>query len=482
MVEKLFLVDAMAMIYRAYFAMISSPLINSDGKNTSAVFGFVNSLVKILEDEKSLVKILEDEKPEYIAVCFDTEKPTFRHKEFPEYKAQRMEIPTDMPWQINKVKDVIRAMNIPLLELDGFEADDIIGTIAKRAEKEKTHTFMVTPDKDYMQLVTDETFLYKPVRNVFGNKIADVEIVNKEGVFKKFGVTPDKVVDVLGLMGDSSDNIPGVKGVGEKTAIALIQEFGSMENLYEAIDKVSKPKLKEKLIEHKDMAFLSKRLVTIDTDSPVKIDYHNLKRIPPDRNKLTELFSELNFKTLLRKFSGDSDNSSESKKSKKDNSETDNPEIKIRGQKIETVKVDIKEPPKKYKNIKDVKHHYYTIKNSDEYIRMIKKLSSEEIICFDTETDSKDPMLCNLVGMSFAYKEEEAYYVPVYGNIKNSKSNDSLFDAKSNDSLFDKPKSENFVGVEINEALEKIKPLLENKKIKIVGQNIIKKLKSSDKI
>lgn len=446
MADKLFLVDAMAMIYRAYFAMISSPLISPDGKNTSAIFGFVNSLIKILDDEK----------PDYIAICFDTEKPTFRHKEYPAYKAQRMEIPTDMPWQINKVKEVVKALNIPLLEMDGFEADDIIGTIAKKAEKENTVTYMVTPDKDYMQLVTDKTFLYKPTRNVFGNKIAEVEIIDKQGVLNKFGVSPDRVIDVLGLMGDSSDNIPGVKGVGEKTAIALIQEYGSMENLYKAIDKIPKPKLKEKLIESKDIAFLSKKLVTIDTNAPVKTDFHSLKRQKPDSAKLVNLFSEFNFKSLIKKFSGDNGQTND-KQSKLDR---DEPEIKIRGQKIETIKVDIKDIEKKYKTIKDVKHHYYTIKNADEFDRMIKKLVKEETVCFDTETDSKDSMQCNLVGMSFAYKEEEAYYVPVYGNIKKG------------DSLFDKQNNKENIGVEINEAIEKIKTLLENKKVKIVGQNI----------
>ena len=191
----------MAMIYRAYFAMISSPLINSKGKNTSAVYGFVNSMVKLLEDEK----------PDHIAVCFDTASPTFRHKAFPKYKAQRQEIPTDMPWQIDKVKEIVKAFNIPMIELDGYEADDIIGTLVKQAEKENVISYMVTPDKDYMQLISDKVFMYKPSRNQYGGKLTDNEIVGKEGVKIKFGVEPDKVVQVLGLMGDTSDNIPGVR-------------------------------------------------------------------------------------------------------------------------------------------------------------------------------------------------------------------------------------------------------------------------------
>ena len=295
MPEKLFLIDAMAMIYRAYFAMISSPLINSKGKNTSAVFGFVNSLVKIIEDEK----------PDHIAVCFDTAAPTFRHKEFPDYKAHREEIPSDMPWQIDKTKEVVKAMSIPMIELDGYEADDIIGTLVKQAEKEKVLSYMVTPDKDYMQLVTDKTFLYKPARNLYGNKTSEVEIVDIDGVIKKFGVPPEKVIDVLGLMGDASDNIPGVKGVGEKTATDLIQEFGSIKDLYKNIDKVSKPKLKEKLISQKKSAELSEMLVTINTNVPLKINFHDLNVKEPDKEALSKLFEDLEFRTLRKKFSPD---------------------------------------------------------------------------------------------------------------------------------------------------------------------------------
>ncbi|MCY7361883.1 MAG: DNA polymerase I, partial [Ignavibacteria bacterium] len=293
MPEKLFLIDAMAMIYRAYFALISNPLINSKGKNTSAVFGFVNSLVKILEDEK----------PDHIAVCFDTAKPTIRHKAFPLYKAQRQEIPTDMPWQIDKVKEIVIAFNIPMIELDGYEADDIIGTLVKQAEKENVISYMVTPDKDYMQLVSDKVFMYRPARNLYGSKVSEVEIVDIEGVKKKFGVEPDKVVEVLGLMGDTSDNIPGIKGVGEKTATLLIQEYGSIKNLYANIDKITKPKLKENIITYKDDAFMSEMLVTIKTDVPLKINFHNLNKSEADTNKLVSLFEEMEFKTLTKKFS-----------------------------------------------------------------------------------------------------------------------------------------------------------------------------------
>ena len=468
MSEKLVLVDAMAMIYRAYFALISHPLINSKGRNTSAVFGFVNSVLKIIEDEK----------PNHIAVCFDTEKPTFRHKEFPQYKAQRAEIPTDMPWQIDKVKEVVRALNIPSIELEGFEADDIIGTLVKQAEKEKVTSFMVTPDKDYMQLVSDLSFMYKPSRNLYGNQQSDVEIVDKNGVFKKFGVTPDKVIEVLALMGDSSDNIPGVKGVGEKTAISLIQEYCSIDNIYANINKITKAKLKENLITYKNDAYLAKKLVTIATNAPLHTNFHQLNRKEENREELVKLFTELEFKSLAKKFSGTQkkDESpsvnepdeefvpveSDSDKKKKDIHDV---KITITGGKIDNIKVDIPENEVKINTASDVIHKYYTIKNHNEYLRLINKLSLEELISFDTETTSLDFTTANLVGMSFSYQEKEAFYVPIYGNEINEEKNSNLFQ-KSSDPV------KNKIGVEINFAVKHLKPILENKKIRKVGQNI----------
>ncbi|HMS32463.1 MAG TPA: DNA polymerase I [Ignavibacteria bacterium] len=450
MPEKLFLIDAMAMVYRAYFAMISSPLINSKGKNTSAVFGFSNSLIKILEEEK----------PDHIAVCFDTAAPTFRHKEFPLYKAQRQEIPTDMPWQIDKVKEVVKALNIPMIELDGYEADDIIGTLVKQAEKEKVISYMVTPDKDYMQLVSDKIFMYKPARNLYGSKMSEVEIIDIEGVKKKFGVEPVKVIQVLGLMGDTSDNIPGIKGVGEKTAASLIQEFGTIENMYKNIDKITKPKLKENILMHKSDALMSEMLATIRTDVPLKINFHQLNKKEADAKSLVSLFSDLEFKTLTKKFSkGDTGTTAEEKV-----------DLNIKGVKVESIKVDIQESVRQIKTIKDVKHSYKIIKNDSEYLELVKKLSAQSLICFDTETDALDSMNCNLVGMSFSFEEREAYYVPVSGKLgKNAGKN------RKEDSLFDtsiKVSSGSDAGIELNFAIEKIKPVLESKKIKFVGQNL----------
>lgn len=449
MPEKLFLIDAMAMIYRAYFAMISTPLINSKGKNTSAVFGFTNSLIKILDEEK----------PDHIAVCFDTAVPTFRHKEFPLYKAQRQEIPTDMPWQITKVKEMILAFSIPMIELDGYEADDIIGTLVKQAEKEKVLSYMVTPDKDFMQLVSDNIFMYKPARNLYGSKMSEVEIIDREGVKKKFGVEPGKVVEVLGLMGDTSDNIPGIKGVGEKTAMSLIQEFGSIENIYDNIDKVTKPKLKENILANRDNAFMSHMLATIRTDIPLKINFHNLTKKDADIKKLVSLFEELEFKSLVKKFSK-GEVITPAGESKED--------LHIKGVKIENVKVDIPETAKVIKSIKDIKHNYTVVKNNEEYLKLIKSLSAQSLICFNTETDTQDCMNCNIVGMSFSFAEREAFYVPVFGKEfgEKNKPEQSLFDSSI------KVSDGNNFGVELNFAIEKIKPVLENKKIKFTGKNL----------
>jgi DNA polymerase-1 len=262
MAKRLFLLDGMALAYRAYFSMIRTPLINSKGVNTSAIFGFVNTLNKLIDDEK----------PDYIAVAFDTSEPTFRHKQFPDYKATREAMPDDLRPQIGKIKEVISAYNIPMIESHGYEADDIIGTLVKRAEKEGVKSFMVTSDKDYMQLINKNIMMYKPARSVLGQKVAEIEVIGPDGVKEKFGVGPDKVTDILALMGDKVDNIPGVKGIGEKTASALIQEYGSLENLYKNIDKITKPKLKENLINCKQDAFVSKELATIHTVMPLNID------------------------------------------------------------------------------------------------------------------------------------------------------------------------------------------------------------------
>ncbi len=507
MPEKLFLIDAMAMIYRAYFAMISHPLTDAQGRNTSAIYGFVNSLIRIIEEEN----------PHHIAVCFDTQQPTFRHIEFPQYKAQRQEIPTDMPWQIEEVKQIVRMFNIPSIELGGYEADDIIGTLVKQAEKEKARSYMVTPDKDYMQLVSENTVMYKPVKSAAGIRVAEMELVGIKQVEVKFGVTPDKVIEVLGLMGDASDNIPGVKGVGEKTAIALIKEYGTIDNLYANIDKITKPKLKELLINDKHNAYLARRLVTIKTDVPLDINFHGLIRKDPDRDALVKKFEELNMKSFARKFSGQKkifvkeDNESKElseNKSKRSYTEVTEktqgsqrrtfigiPEIEIPEMDIpemdmemlsppdffdyedtetgelfsESIKITISgekiDAPANIKKIDDVKHKYYLIKNEDELSRLVKKLTQEELVSFDTETTGVDAMTAEIVGMSFSYQEGEAFYLPVYGSISAEREEDAgLFGIEK--------EPEEKTGVDIKNAVEKLRPVLESKKIRKVGQNL----------
>lgn len=452
MTEKLFLIDAMAMIYRAYFAMISNPLTNSRGKNTAVVFGFVTSLTKIFNEEK----------PDYIAICFDTDKPTFRHKLFPVYKAQRQEIPTDMPWQIQKVKDIVYALNIPLLELDGYEADDIIGTIAKKAEKENVITYMVTPDKDFMQLVSDKIFLYKPTKNMFGTRILEADIIGIEGVKEKFGVEPSQVIDVLGLMGDASDNIPGVKGVGEKTAIALIKEYGSIQNLYDNIEKITKPKLKENLLTYKQDALLSRTLATININTPFNFDFHEFKRKSINEEQIFKLFNELEFKSLINKFIPEG---------KKIEEEPKSAEIIITGEKIDSQKSEPEDEPIPHlqmdiKSITNINYNYKTILSESELNDLITEIGKTTIFAIDTETDSLNEMEANLLGISISFKEFEAYYIPLYGGFSQKyEKAESLFSEEIK--TFDKRE-----GIEINHVLKKLKPVLENHSIKKTGQNI----------
>ena len=438
MPKKLFLLDGMALTYRAYFSMIRTPLMNSKGMNTSAIYGFINTINKLLQDES----------PDYIGVAFDTEEPTFRHKMFKAYKATREAMPDDLIPQIDRIKEVIGAYNIPMIEMHGYEADDVIGTLVKIAEKEGVWSFMVTPDKDFMQLVNKNIHIYKPARGGGSSKQSDVEILGIEEVKERFGVPPDRVIDVLSLMGDNVDNVPGVKGIGEKTATALIQEFGSLEELYRNIDKITKPKLKENLISCKEDAFMSKKLVTIDTNVPVKIDFHKLIASEKNVALLEKIFTELEFKSLLKKLQGS--------------------EQQIN---IQAVHVDEKKEPvqfvSKTEDIKSYPHKYFTIKKAGDLVKLINILKKEEEFVFDTETTSDDPLNARLAGFSFSNNEGEAFYVPL------------LFKERSETDLFGdritkpgKDESEQIPEIELKKALEIIKPLLENKSIRKIGQNI----------
>ncbi len=424
-IERVYLIDAMALAYRAYFAFIRQPLMNSKGENTSAIFGFVTFLNRILSQEF----------PDHIAVVFDTGKPTFRHKEYKEYKATRQKMPEDMITQIPVLKEVVRAYNIPVVEMDGFEADDVIGTLAKQAEQEKALTFLITPDKDFMQLVSDTIKIYKP-----GKQGSDIEIIDMEGVRQKFGVTPDKVVDVLGLTGDASDNIPGVPGVGEKTAIPLIQKYGSIEELYRRLDEIPQKGLRSKLESNKELAILSKKLVTIDVNVPLAIDFHSLKAEKRNTARLLELFETLDFRSLASKLRADTRD-------------------------IETIsETDIEfTPPEPYSDITKDKHIYRLITTEKELIALYDRLKTAKEFVFDTETTSTDPLNAELVGISFALKPHEAFYIAIAG--KNSQAQDGLFGNTGEE-------SNSSAGLPLKLVCNKLKSILEDNNIRKIGHNI----------
>ncbi len=442
--ERLFLLDGTALAYRAYYSFISRPLITLKGENTSAVFGFVNSLMKILDEEK----------PDHIAVVFDRPEPTFRHKMYEPYKATRQKMPEDMASQLARLREVVEAFNVPILEMAGYEADDIIGTLTRKAETEGMETFLVTSDKDFMQLISPLTKIYKP-----GKSGDEWEILDFEHVEEKFGVAPDKVVDVLGLTGDKSDNVPGVPGIGEMTAIPLIREYGTIEKIFENIDKISKPALQQKLRENKDKALLSKILVTIDTHVPIDVDIHHLKAQQKDIAKLTQLFTELEFKYLVRKLT-----SSEPKASQ--------------------IKATEEVTPKAITNITTDQHEYHLINTDKELKDLILKLRASKFFVFDTETTSTDPFKAELVGLSFSLKPNEAYYIPIKCDqveknnviLDSTVSQKSLFDDHSStlsNSKFEIRNSKSdLIGFEFKHVLNLLSPIFADKTISKCGQNI----------
>lgn len=389
---KLFLIDAYALIYRSYYAFIKNPRINSKGLNTSAIFGFINSL----ED------VLKRENPTHIAVAFDPQGPTFRHEAFEQYKAQREETPEAIRTSVPYIKDIIKAYNIPILEVPRFEADDVIGTVSKLAEKEGFEVYMMTPDKDYGQLVSEHIFMYRPK---FGG---DYEVLGVPEVLNKYGLTSvTQVIDLLGLMGDTSDNIPGCPGVGEKTAQKLLQDFGSIENLLVNTDKL-KGSLQKKVIENAEQIRFSKFLATIKTDVPVEFDSKKCLREEINKEELTKIYTELEFRTFINKLN----ESNTSSINVKEETVKKGP---IQGLLFEIFPTEGQEVPK-YSNLTDLKstpHTYHLVDTEDKMDDLGAFLSRQKFFAFDTETDSVDTSKANLVGMSFAVKENEAWYVPV---------------------------------------------------------------------
>lgn len=420
--KKLFLLDAYALIYRAYYAFIKNPRINSKGVNTSAIYGFVTTLEEVLNKEN----------PTHIAVAFDPQGPTFRHEMFEQYKAQREETPEAIRTAVPIIKDIIRAYNIPILEVCGYEADDVIGTTAKLAEERGFDTYMMTPDKDFGQLVSEHIYQYKP-RHGGGFDIYGVEEVKE-----KYGISsPLMIIDMLGLMGDSADNIPGCPGVGEKTAIKLINEFGSIENLVASTDRL-KGALKTKVEENVEQIKFSKFLATIKIDVPIEFNEESLRYEKPDCDKLEKIFAELEFRNLSEKILG----------------KIATPEVK---EKKQTQKV-VSQPSLfdlfatnetenlEYENVEtsnNRQHTYYLVDTEEEINNLTDKLKSAEKFSFDTETTSIEPINAKLVGMSFAVKEDEAFYVPV-------------------------PEEEG----EAKKVVAKFKEILENENSQKIGQNI----------
>lgn len=386
---KLFLIDAYALIYRSYYAFIKNPRINSKGVNTSAVFGFINTL----ED------VLKREQPTHIAVAFDPKGPTFRHEAFEQYKAQREETPEVIRQSVPVIKEVIQAYHIPILEVPYYEADDVIGTVAKQAAANGFEVYMMTPDKDYGQLVADHIYMYRPK---FGG---DYEVLGVSEVLEKYQLqSTEQVIDLLGLMGDTADNIPGCPGVGEKTAQKLLAEFGSIENLLANTDKL-KGAQKKKVEENVEQIRFSKFLATIKTDVPITFDAELCKRVAPDEDRLVELYTELEFKTFINRLKGESSVASSSKE----------PKAAVQYDLFATEPV-VESEVSSLADINTMPHSYYLADTAEKQIALCEQLLQEKSFAFDTETDGLDPLTAGLVGMSFAIREQEAWYVPVPAN------------------------------------------------------------------
>jgi DNA polymerase-1 len=405
MEKKLFLLDAMALIYRSYYALIRSPIITTKGKNTNAQYGFTSTLLDIMKKEN----------PTHLAVAFDTVAPTERHTDFAAYKAQRQEAPEDLIVSIPDIKNIIRGFNLPVVECDGYEADDLIGGLAQQAEKDGYQVFMVTPDKDFGQLVTENIKIYKP-----GYQGGKVEILGEKEVCEKWGIQNVKqVIDILGLMGDASDNIPGIAGIGEKTAAKLLAQYGTLENVLADAENI-KGALGEKIRAGKEMAILSKKLATIITDVPCKFHEEDFRIKDYDADALKGIFTELEFKSLGKRILGDEytvfamektviqtdlfGNTTEMRVTK-----TESIQIKAKEEKAQEEKPGLIAE----KNISNTEHNYYLVEGEEEIQDLIKKLSAEKEISFDIETTNIDGNDAELVGLSFSIKPAEGYYVPL---------------------------------------------------------------------
>ncbi|MGC9375889.1 MAG: DNA polymerase I, partial [Bacteroidales bacterium] len=414
MSKNLYLLDAYALIYRSYYAFIKNPRFNSKGLNTSAIYGFTNTLIDLIAKEN----------PSHVAVVFDPPGPTFRHEMYKEYKAHREAMPEDIRKSIPYIKNIIEGFQIPILQVDGYEADDVIGSLAKQAEKEGFTTYMMTPDKDYGQLITEHIKMYKP-----GRAGGDMEIIDKTKICEKFKINnPEQIIDIMGLMGDSSDNIPGAPGIGEKTAIKLIEQYGSIENIYKNIEDI-KGKQKEKLLDNKEQVMLSKELVTIKLDVPVKIDVKKLVLDDPDEELLTKLFEELEFRSIARRLF------------QKEIITTQAGSV-MQGTLFGENNTD-NQDKKETKKISNTGHEYILIDDEKKRNKLIDQLKKLKEFCFDTETTELNPHNAEIVGLSISWEVHKAYYIPF-------------------------PKEQK----EAQKIVDAFKDVFENNNIRKIGQNI----------
>ncbi|HNU15704.1 MAG TPA: DNA polymerase, partial [Chitinophagaceae bacterium] len=415
--KRVFLLDAFALVFRAYYALIRNPRLTSKGKNTNAQFGFTNALVELINKQK----------PSHMAVCFDTSAPTERHTDFADYKANRQETPEDILAAVPDIKKIIEGFNIPIIALDGYEADDVIGTLAKQGEKAGYEVYMVTPDKDYGQLVSKKIKIYKPAYQ--GN---DAEILGPEEICAKWNIKEvNQVVDMLGMMGDAVDNIPGIPGVGEKTAAKFLAEYGSLENTLANADKI-KGAMGEKVKKGKEMAILSKKLATIITDVPVEFHEEDFKLKDWNKEKLKEIFADLEFRTLGKRLLGDEFSIATSAKSVVEKEIPQGVQTDLFGNIIETSQKPVEEIVLKDsdssenslpvdKNIHNVPHTYNAVEGDAAIKKLVTELKKHTEICFDTETTGIDANDAELVGLSFCVTPGEAYYVPCPADQKKTK-------------------------------------------------------------
>ena len=442
--KRLFLLDAFALIFRGYYALIKNPIINSKGQDTSAILGFMNSLFDVIRREK----------PDHLAVCFDKDGSTERTELFEDYKANRDATPDVIKQSVPIIQEIIKAMNIPVVELSGLEADDLIGTLAKQAEKEGYEVYMVTPDKDFAQLVSENIFMYRPAR--MGNAI---EIWGIPEVQKRFGVErPEQVIDYLGMMGDASDNIPGLPGVGDKTARKFIAEYGSMENLLANTDKL-KGKMKERVIENAEIGILSKKLATINTNCEVTFNEKDYELIMPNGERVQEIFEDLEFRRLkeqfLKLFSTEETNEQqniEGLKSQKNPKSTEKKETAGSGQ--FSLFGGNGEPTQNIENynsrntIDNTEHFYQTVLPGIGKSLFLKSLFNQNSVCIDLQTTNSDCLEAELVGIAFSWEKGKGFYLPFPENKKDAQS-----------------------------VIEELRPFFEDEAVEIIGQNLKKDLK-----